>query len=874
MILESLINIMTMVYTLTMLKKQKSRKKREESEEKSIKKLVKENKKIAIALAAAFLLILSFSGYRIWLNFHFLTTDDLVLNLEPGDKSLSIHYWEKPNVTINVGIDNSLVCNALCTYEFKDISEDSIVEEGTFTSKGIEKNFRKDFTLSADRAGSGQKIYTFDVKCNNVKTFYCPTNENKRERSIFITLNYDISEYEKFLKETLRENITKTVDDSDKIDVEVQQLNDRFFELGFRINLNELEDDKEILSNDYDRLVLELKSIESTWSNENYILVSELFNRSYDSRIAEIKEKIDQINSGISAIISRHNSLVDDINNADSDLRKVNDTVAFLNRAGKNLLDEHKRLLNRTDELKIEIKENRFLGYDSLWDEISSLSNSIDGFIEKSENAFAEAYLKGAYYDSLEKEKLCIIKGNCKGKTDFSAAIMSSLGIDDNKINSVCLSLTVIKEIYGAENNKSDALLNNYNFDEIKGILEETAIAKALIARKNVFDQIKGINASNELNNSLNILLGISKINFTDENTDYGSFTEQEILSLLKLNFSEDSELYFDNNCGNVNKINISGHYGERIDLDKASDAEAKNFTSRVGIKLTENYPVCCVFGQCRSCCTSGECGKDESLYPVLFLHGHALNSDNSPDYSLDAFNKIQAKLQEDGYISAGTITPVSDYSEIKKGDWGLASRPVSVKGSYYLVSYYNLGSYTLATQKSENIETYAIRLKELIELLKFRTGKDKVIIVAHSMGGLVARSYLQIFGDNDVDKLIMIASPNEGISESVSSYCPILGEKKECNDMLENSIFIKKLNDPNKVPGNTKVYNIIGTGCSMDSMTGDGIVTKENAELEHAENFYVNGTCEGLSKVLHTEILNIDMYPEVYGVIGSVLRK
>jgi len=849
-------------------------KKKEESGKKSIKRLIKKNKRIVIALVAALFLLVSFSGYRAWLNFHFLTTDDLILNLEPGDKSLSIHYWEKPNVTINVDIDNSFVCDALCTYEFKDISEDSIVDKGTFTSKGLGKMFRKDFTLSADRAGSGQKIYTFDVKCNNVRTFYCPTNENKRERSIFITLNYDISEYEKFLKETLRENITKITNYSDRIDVEVQQLNDRFFELGFKVNLNELEDDKEILNNDYDKLVLELKNIESAWSNENYILISELFNRSYDGRIMDIKEKINQINGRINAIISKHNSLVDDINNADEGLRRFNDTVAFLNRADKKLLDDHKQLLNRTNELKIKIKENRFLGYDSLENEISSASNSIDDFKEKSKNAFAEAYLKGIYYGSFEKEKLCAIKGDCKDKTDFSAAIMNSMEINDERIGNVCASFDVINGIYEEENNKSGALTKNYNFDEIKDILKETTRVKALIARKNVFNQINGINTSNELNTSLNILLDLSKVNFTDENIDYHNFTEQEILSLTRLKFSEDSEVYFDNNCADADEINISEHYGEKIKLDKASDAEAKNFTSRVGIKLTENYPVCCVFGECKRCCTSDECRKDESLYPVLFLHGHALNSDNSPDYSLDAFNKIQAKLQEDGYISAGTITPVSGYSEIKKGDWGLSSRPVSVKGSYYLVSYYNLGSYTLATQKSENIETYAIRLKELIDLLKFRTGKDKVIIVAHSMGGLVARSYLQIFGDNDVNKLIIIATPNKGISGSVSSYCPILGEKKECNDMLENSIFIKKLNDPNKVPSNTKVYSIIGTGCYMDSITGDGIVTKENAELEYAENFYINGTCEGLSKVLHTQILNIGKYPEVYDVISSLLRK
>jgi len=335
---------------------------------------------------------------------------------------------------------------------------------------------------------------------------------------------------------------------------------------------------------------------------------------------------------------------------------------------------------------------------------------------------------------------------------------------------------------------------------------------------------------------------------------------------------SINSEEYYTNYCKTKDGFNISEYYGDKTELTKVIDVAAANFTSRIGIKLTENYPICCVFGVCKRCCAQDECKEDPSLYPILFLHGHTLNRDNSPDFSLDAFNKIQAKLQEEGYISAGTITPVSDYSEIKQNEWGMSSKPISVKGSYYLVSYYNIGSYAITTQKSENIETYAIRLKELIDLLKFRTGRDKVIIVAHSMGGLVARSYLQIFGDSSVDKLIMVAAPNKGLSGQVNSYCPILGENKECKDMSEDSIFIKKLNDPLKIQKNTKLYNIIGIGCDMGKKTGDGIALRENAELDYAENYYINGTCSRL-KLLHTEMLNIDEYPEVYNIISSILK-
>ena len=79
----------------------------------------------------------------------------------------------------------------------------------------------------------------------------------------------------------------------------------------------------------------------------------------------------------------------------------------------------------------------------------------------------------------------------------------------------------------------------------------------------------------------------------------------------------------------------------------------------------------------------------------------------------------------------------------------------------------------------------------------------------------------------------------------------------------------MNKINDPNKVPQNVEIFNIVGTGCD----NGDGIVSKENAEFKYAENFFVNGTCDGFSEVLHTQILDIDIYPEVYDTIQTILK-
>ena len=211
----------------------------------------------------------------------------------------------------------------------------------------------------------------------------------------------------------------------------------------------------------------------------------------------------------------------------------------------------------------------------------------------------------------------------------------------------------------------------------------------------------------------------------------------------------------------------------------------------------------------------------------------------------------------------------------MQQGVWGLSGKPVTIKASYYYDAFRKEDKYIVVPTKSENIDTYALRLKDLIDIVKQRTNKPKVNIIAHSMGGLVARRYMQIFGDKDVDKLIMIATPNKGISGAAGDYCGFVGENRECQDMQENSLFINKLNDPLKQQGNARIYAVIGQGCQTKLGNGDGIVSTENVKLENAKLYYVNGTCSGLfGENLHTEILNIDKYPETYGIIRDILKE
>jgi len=65
----------------------------------------------------------------------------------------------------------------------------------------------------------------------------------------------------------------------------------------------------------------------------------------------------------------------------------------------------------------------------------------------------------------------------------------------------------------------------------------------------------------------------------------------------------------------------------------------------------------------------------------------------------------------------------------------------------------------------SENWEKY---LKPKIEEAKQKSGRDHVDLVAHSMGGLLSRAYIQSdnYG-NDVNKFVMMGTPNYGAAES-----------------------------------------------------------------------------------------------------------
>jgi len=254
----------------------------------------------------------------------------------------------------------------------------------------------------------------------------------------------------------------------------------------------------------------------------------------------------------------------------------------------------------------------------------------------------------------------------------------------------------------------------------------------------------------------------------------------------------------------------------------------------------------------------------------MLLLHGHSVLKSTPADWQTNSYNKIIMNLIDDGYIDAGVIN-YDDPSLSNDLEWSYFTAPLVAKATYYYDHYFNLGSYIYITKKNEKIDTYAIRLSEIIKNLQRKTGKDKVDVVAHSMGGLVVRRYLQIFGTESINNVLLVGTPNHGIDGRIGFFCPVFGHSSECEDMQENSVFLLKLNDPNYKP-NIEINTISGVGCKMKSGEGDGVVNLNSSLIPYANSYIINGSCSDfLETSLHTELLNLELYPRTYEIIEEV---
>ncbi len=176
--------------------------------------------------------------------------------------------------------------------------------------------------------------------------------------------------------------------------------------------------------------------------------------------------------------------------------------------------------------------------------------------------------------------------------------------------------------------------------------------------------------------------------------------------------------------------------------------------------------------------------------YPIIFIHGISAGFQN--------WSYMISEMGIDAYSMRYTTARKTHHNF--KEDKNLTRRTI------WNISYYT--PYSITEYFQGNLHLYAKRLTHMINTVKTLTGHDKVILIAYSMGGLVAREYMMMDHQNwtSVHKLVTIATPHHG----VPIILPIGGQ---LTDLQEGSRFLLKLNKSwkEKMPLSTKKWGVVG---------------------------------------------------------------
>lgn len=129
-----------------------------------------------------------------------------------------------------------------------------------------------------------------------------------------------------------------------------------------------------------------------------------------------------------------------------------------------------------------------------------------------------------------------------------------------------------------------------------------------------------------------------------------------------------------------------------------------------------------------------------------------------------------------------------------------------SLKRKLEALGWHNI--YTLNyTTSSGSLYRMAGDLSEKVERIINETHCEQLDIVAHSLGGLVARKYMSIGeGRGRVSKLITLGTPHKGTE--LSKFLRLLPGSSLCEDLKPNSYWIRTMNNTS-IPKFSHVHSI-----------------------------------------------------------------
>jgi pimeloyl-ACP methyl ester carboxylesterase len=134
----------------------------------------------------------------------------------------------------------------------------------------------------------------------------------------------------------------------------------------------------------------------------------------------------------------------------------------------------------------------------------------------------------------------------------------------------------------------------------------------------------------------------------------------------------------------------------------------------------------------------------------------------------------------------------------------------------------------SINTPPWHDLATLTNRVGDGVNRLRVATGADRVHLVGHSMGGILARSYLQTSGTEWVANCVTIGAPHTG------SQLAVFAVSRLGRALLPGSPLLAQLNTA-PLPTGIKLTAIFSSDDNI-------IVPAENARFEGADNLEISG--------------------------------
>ncbi|MGV8168680.1 MAG: alpha/beta hydrolase [Candidatus Nanoarchaeia archaeon] len=808
-------------------------------------------KKILIITIVIFIII---SAYFMFLEARFSVKQDLEVSVNTRHLNLEATKKTPAQLDIIVRSETSFMCKAECTEEIINANTKEIIYSENFTFRKLHSNYINK-NLYPSILGEGQDIYVFSVSCNNIPSKNCPAKTETITKNTIITIQRKLTQDEQLLKHTQEQTLQSIYLNYNKALSYIDESSQILSSLKYA-KKNDLENTSLIISKEKDEFESALLQTKETWLTRNHELMqaklesqntagkSFAFESNAENQFKEIILRITDHNKAVNISFELSSEL------ADKETALIQGKQFLIQRYPEleNTISESKSLLSFSMR---SIASKDFQSYSDIFFLLNNTNRNLAEF-EEIYNLSVSTNPKLSRFDFdliYAEEDNCIILGGNNCTVNMSSELFY---FSDNTYDSIsprikedCLKYNSILLENELLRNSSLQKRINLSDDQLVQINEEEAKYRIYTLKKHKQELSERNDSTAQtaiivINEYITLIESTTYLNESSAENNFATFNYSLFEYFLPANFTLNNIIKCE--TPKIKSININ------LSFENIPEISKKTYNST----YPELKPLCCFNLECKPCQNN-----PSENYPLILVHGHGFYSKNTPTAPAEIYNSLQHTLFEENlYLPAGVL---NENESIITNSLGFVDAPISYKASYYPEEILN----------NESISLFADRLNIIIKKAKQETGKDKVVLIAHSMGGLVTREYLKKYGSGDIEKIIIVGTPNRGVTSETVAFCKLFGRNLECDEMHKDSKFI--LNLSKELPPSAPVFTIRGTGCSTFGADGDGIVQSSSVPLAYAQNYAFNGTCS-LTGGFHTGILNPEENPEIYNKVKELL--